>query len=580
MHITRTEVGHFYSGGHSNFRYFSPEHKTLAVELDTDGRRIELAKGEDGYFTASVSPLPKGTLYWLLIDGKVRIPDPYSRRQPFSVHGASMIDEPYRPEEHFPGVKAEDAIIYELHVGTFTREGTLHAAEKKIGYLKSLGINVIELMPMAEFPGERDWGYDGTYLFALENSYGTYSDLQSFISAAHGAGIAVILDVVYNHFGPEGNYSQMLAPFMVSSDTPWGQAVNFDSKNNSGIRDFFLGNIRYWLAEAGFDGFRADATAFIVDTSKTPILRAMNDLAKEIGREENREILMIAEHLRNDVKVTDRKDGFAFDAQWCDDFAHATEAVLTGEREGPYQNFGPFDDILTVFSRTFVMDGSRFDYFEHMRYGSDGSDVPPSSIVAYTQNHDQIGNRPCGDRFIASFGKSKAKAFAAALFISPYVPMLFMGEEYGETAPFYFFESFSDKGLIKAVENGRKNMFAQNSISDVPAPHSEEAFEKCRLNWDLAESPDGKEMLDFYKALISLKKRGIIGNRCRQCVMVCSIGGQKVLKVDSEKSISFINFDTEPYPIVIQDTFRIALESEPFRGGMLQPYAALILEKK
>ncbi len=319
------DVGHYFDAeGGSSFRVFAPLAGSLSVQWVDGGRHLPLVRDELGYWTGHCERLPHGSLYWLDLDGR-RLPDPASRCQPQGVHGPSMVAEVLPAlSPGWAGIAMADAILYELHLGTFTEAGTLAAAQHRLPYLAALGINAVELLPIAAFPGQRNWGYDGTFLFALQTSYGSYADLKAFIEAAHALGIAVVLDVVYNHFGPEGNYSGAFAPYTKAAATPWGAAINFDTEWNHGVREFFLENIRHWVQAVGFDGLRMDAVSLIFDNSPVHILREFTDTARAIGQAEGREVLTIAEHLRNNRFVT-HAQGFNYHAQWNDDLNHAIE---------------------------------------------------------------------------------------------------------------------------------------------------------------------------------------------------------------------------------------------------------------
>ena len=546
--MTLPKVGYYLKNKDTaSFKIYAPFCDSLAIELDDSHQRIKLNKQPGHYFTADITPLPEGTMYWLVKNGTDVLPDPYSHYQPFDVHGPSMITLPKKPDNsNWQGISYKNAIIYELHLGTFTEEGTLKAACQKLIYLKTLGINVIELMPICAFPGDRNWGYDGTYLFALNSSYGSYDDLKEFIEQAHSLGIAVIQDIVYNHFGPEGNYSGMLAPFTKAADTPWGAAVNYDQKDNSGIRDFYLNNANYWLADVGLDGFRMDATALILDESPKHILTEINELAQEIGAKENRQIIMIAEHLRNESKVTSA-NGYKFQAQWCDDLNYALYAFLTGETMRHYRDFGSFNDIVKALKSCFVYDGTKLNTVYNNYMGEDGSHLDPATIVAHIQNHDQVGNRPNGDRMSTTYGIKRALTAVTTVFASPYIPMIFMGEEYAEMNPFWFFESFKDQWLIDAVQKGRRNEFSFSEDAKLLPPHDIETFIDSKLDWELPATPPHAQVLEIYKSLIALKKEGIIGPHNREEITIEADESKELIFIKTKRSITVINLSKNDY---------------------------------
>jgi maltooligosyltrehalose trehalohydrolase len=557
-------LGHYHDEeGRSAFRVFAPAARRLEVVLLGEGRALPLLRDELGWWTGRTGRLPPGTRYLLECDGR-RYPDPASRSQPEGVHGPSMVVEvPPVARQGWRGVAIEDAIIYELHLGTFTGPGTLAAAAGRLPDLQALGVTVIELMPVAAFPGERNWGYDGTFPFALQATYGDYGDLHGFIEAAHQLGLAVILDVVFNHFGPEGNYTGAFGPYTRAADTPWGAAVNFDGPYSHGVREFFLENARYWLQEIGFDGLRMDAVSMIFDTSPVHVLRQCTDLARQIAAAEGRQVLMIAEHLRNNRFVT-ADPGFAYDAQWNDDLNHAVFAHLTGETTRHYANFGPFADVVKALASAFVLDGTRFDRYYRYLLGSDGRLTRGREHVVHLQNHDQIGNRTLGDRLIASSGRAKALLGITTVMASPYLPMLFMGEEYGETAPFLFFEDFSDLALVDAVREGRKKECAFGTI-EPPDPHARATFEASKLRWERRQSPEGQAILDYYRGLIALKRTGELGPRDRAAVAIQADEASRVIRLETPHTLTILNFSDAPRPLAVGPGWRRALDSLP--GG-------------
>ena len=534
------KIGYFKDqDGNGHYRIFAPFCDSLTIELDKTHEKIELQKDSNGYFDSKIKTLPNGTLYWLIKNNKDYLPDPTSKYQPFDVHSASQITEIEKVNnQNWKGIDYKDAIIYELHIGTFTKEGNLKAAKERLSYIRTLGINVIELMPICAFPGDRNWGYDGTYMFSLNSSYGNYKDLKDFIEEAHKFGIAVILDVVYNHFGPEGNYSSMLAPFTKSADTPWGAAINFDEEYSEGIREFYLENVKYWIQDVGFDGFRMDAIALIFDKSPKHILTEINELAKTIENNEHRKIIMIGEHLRNESYVTSN-DGYKFDSQWVDDLNYAIYSYLTKENFRHYKDFGSIDDITKALNSGFVYDGTKLNSVYQNYMGEDGSKIEPSKMVVHIQNHDQVGNRPNGDRMIATYGIDKALLAISIVFASPYIPMIFMGEEYGDVNPFLFFESFKDPYLIEAVRNGRKREFSFDENFKTKEPHEVETFIESKLNFDLLTNRENKFIFEYYQNLIALKKQKIIGNSDRNKIDIKFNKG--LLTIENQKSIVVCN---------------------------------------
>lgn len=538
-------VGHFLDAhGRSAFRVFAPEARAVRV-LPEGGAALTLQPGalqgwHEGHAEAA---WPEGTTYWLEVDGR-RLPDPASRRQPQGVHGPSAIAQVRPP--HSPlwrGVPIEDAVIYELHVGTFTPEGTLAAATAKLDHLRDLGVTVVELMPLAAFPGERNWGYDGVYLYALQASYGTWDDLRAFLEAAHARGLAVILDVVFNHFGPEGHYGGAIAPFTMAAATPWGAAINFHGAGSHGIRAFFLECLRFWLEDVGFDGVRMDAVSVIVDLSPVNILRAFTDLAREVGERQGRTILTIAEHLRNDRHVT-APEGIGYDSQWNDDLAHAVFALLTGETWRHYRNFGGFDEVVKALQDGFVMDGSRYCHVNGCYTGTDGRGTPGTHHVVHVQNHDQVGNRLTGDRLIATYGRAKGLLALVTMLASRYVPMLWMGEEWGETAPFQFFEDFSDPLIIEGAREGRKRDFAFHGETP-PDPHDRATFLASKLQWQMLDTPEGHATLSLVRGLLALKRSGTLGPRDGRRVSVHGDPLTRLIRIETDRSLTLLNYADE-----------------------------------
>ncbi|HTN53782.1 MAG TPA: malto-oligosyltrehalose trehalohydrolase [Anaeromyxobacter sp.] len=573
------KLGHtFGEDGRSAFRVFAPAAGRVTVAILDGARTVALARDELGYWTGATARLPPGTRYLLECDGR-RLPDPASRSQPEGVHGPSAVAEVERVERQgWRGVAVEDAIVYELHVGTFTPAGTLSAAAARLPDLQALGATVIELLPLAAFPGERNWGYDGTYPFALHAAYGGYRDLRQLIEAAHRLGMAVILDVVFNHFGPEGNYSGTLAPYTRRADTPWGAAVNFDGEWSHGVRELFLANARYWLEEVGFDGFRMDAVSAILDGMPVHILRECTELARRIGAAEGREVLMIAEHLRNDRRVT-ADDGFAFHAQWNDDLGHAIFACLTGERRRHHANFGPLEDVVKALTDAFVLDGTRLDRYHHYLLGSDGRATRGREHVVYLQNHDQVGNRPRGDRMIASYGRAKALLGITTVMASPYVPLLFMGEEYGETAPFLFFEDFSDPRIVAGAREGRRAALAVEG-GEPPDPHARATFEASKLRWERRETTEGRAILGYYQALIALKRAGELGPRDRGQLAIAADVDRRLLRLETPHTLTLLNYSGEPRAVEVAPGWRRHLDSlgEPDGPG-LGPFGARVYRR-
>ncbi|MGL4253294.1 MAG: malto-oligosyltrehalose trehalohydrolase [Fusobacteriaceae bacterium] len=556
-------LGHYYEEGDSKFRVFAPTKRKLELLIKRNGEEkiFSLQKNKVGYWEGVLPRLEEGTEYKFLINGN-GYPDTASLRQKGGVHGFSTITEiPTRKDEkNWKGISMADAIIYELHIGTFSQRGDIGGVIEKLDYLEELGVNVIELLPINPCPGKYNWGYDGNFLFALNENYGTYQELQELIQQAHKRGMAVILDVVYNHLGPEGNYKTAFAPYLKKADTPWGEAVNFDEEYNYGIRHYFLENTRYWLQDIGFDGFRMDAVSLIFDNMPVHILREITDLAKKIGIEENREIIMIAEHLRNNRYVTE-SSGFNYDSQWGDDLNHAIYAKLTGEKRGHYKDFGDIEDIVKGLREGFVLDGKRYSKSFKYFVGTSGEDMEPGKLVVHIQNHDQVGNRPFGDRMIATYGKERALLGITAVMASPYIPMLWQGEEYGESNPFTFFCDFGDIGIIDGVRKGRKEAYdyLEEDRDSIIDPNSEEAFLLSKNDWSKLKKDENLEILNYYKKIIEMKKSGIIGPRVLDMEI---FHDGEVIFVNSDKSLVILNFGKEESIIKVEKGSKLLLSQD------------------
>ena len=488
------------------FRVWAPNHE--AVELHIVGpreRRVPLTKGAAGYHEAIVDDCPEGTRYFYVIDGTDR-PDPASRLQPEGVHGPSeVVGREFKwTDAGWKGVALEDYTIYELHVGTFTEEGTFDAVIPHLDELKELGITAVELLPIAQFPGTRNWGYDGTYVGAAQNSYGGPRGLKRLVDACHARGLAILLDVVYNHLGPEGNYLGLFGPYFTDRyKTPWGLALNFDGPGSDHVRWFFVHNALQWVDEFHIDGLRVDAVHAIVDHSAQPFLQDVTIAVRERAQKLGRHIYTIAESDLNDPRVITPPErfGLGFDSQWSDDYHHSLHVLLTGEQDGYYEGFGKVTDFARVMKRGYLLVG-QYSSYRKRRYGLAPNTTDGAKFVVSAQNHDQVGNRMMGDRLIAIAGLEKARLAAVAIVLSPFLPMLFMGEEYGEKAPFQYFTSHGDPDLIEAVRKGRLEEFDDFVWhGDPPDPHAEETFRRSKLT-----RKADKSLRDLYRQLFKLRR--------------------------------------------------------------------------
>jgi maltooligosyltrehalose trehalohydrolase len=444
---------------------------------------------ERGYFRLVRPAVPEGQRYAYRLDGGPERPDPASLWQPDGVHAPSAVFRPgdFRwSDAGWKGLPREDLVFYELHVGAFTPEGTFDAVIPRLESLRRLGVTAVELMPVAQFPGGRNWGYDGVHPYAVQNSYGGPHGLRRLVDACHAAGLAIFLDVVYNHLGPEGNYLAEFGPYFTDRyRTPWGQALNFDGAGSDAVRDFVVDNARMWVAEYHVDGLRLDAVHALFDAGPRHILRAVGEAVAEAGRRLGRKAYVVAESDLNDVRLllSPERGGHGLDAQWSDDFHHAVHAYLTGERQGYYQDFGPAADLARVLREPFLYAGT-YSRARDRRHGASAGGLGGDRFVVSIQNHDQVGNRARGDRLGTLLRPPARRLAASLLLLSPHLPLLFMGEEYGEDNPFPFFCSFGDPGLIEAVRSGRREEFAAFAWQgEVPDPQDEATFRAARLSW-------------------------------------------------------------------------------------------------
>ncbi|HWQ17536.1 MAG TPA: malto-oligosyltrehalose trehalohydrolase [Sulfolobales archaeon] len=426
---------------------WAPYQNRLWIKIQGKGS-YEMERGDKGYFTLELCGVKPGDLYWLMLSDGSLIPDPASRFQPEGVHGPSSIIDPSYPWRYDRvRVALEDLVIYEVHIGTFTPKGTFDAAIEKLDHLVNLGVTAIEIMPIAQSPGDRDWGYNGVYLYAVQNTYGGPSGFRRFVDEAHARGLAVILDVVYNHIGPEGNYMGRLGPYLTNRyRTPWGLTFNFDGPGSDEVRRFILDNVRFWLSEYRVDGLRLDAIHAIYDNSLRHILQEIAEVTHSLGG------FVIAESDLNDPKIVSRECGYGLDAQWNDDFHHAVHAYITGETTGYYADFGSIGDIAKAYREVFVYDG-KYSRYRGKTHGAPVGDLDGCRFVVYIQNHDQVGNRGGGERLSSLVDKKTYLAAASLYMLSPYIPMIFMGEEYFEKKPFLYFSSFSDRLSLDVHSN-------------------------------------------------------------------------------------------------------------------------------
>ena len=494
------------------FVVWAPDRTVEIHLLGPRERWVRLVPAERGYHAAVVEGVPPGTRYRIRVDGREERPDPASAFQPEGVHGPSEVDDPRFPwtDAGWSGLSLDRYVIYEIHVGTFTPEGTFDAAISELDGVRDLGVTAVEVMPVAQFPGSRNWGYDGVFPYAVQNSYGGPAGLRRFVDACHARGLAVVLDVVYNHLGPEGNPLWGLAPYFTEAyRTPWGAAINFDGPWSDEVRAYFIENAKRWIRDFHVDALRLDAVHAIVDPSARPFLRELADEIHALGRSLGRRVYLIAESDRNDPRLVapPERGGDGLDAVWNDDFHHALHALLTGEREGYYRDFGALGQLGRAFTDGFVYAGE-YSEFRGRRHGASSARVRGEQLVVFAQNHDQVGNRPKGERLAAQVSFEELKLAAGAVLLAPNVPLFFMGEEYGETAPFLYFVSHGDPGLVEAVRRGRSEEARRWGVSEgIPDPQAEETFLRSKLDRTLARRPAGKALREYVRAFLELRRR-------------------------------------------------------------------------
>jgi len=499
------------------FSVWAPLADAVEVQISEPGvHSARLHKIESGYHRGILEHVGPGSRYVYRLhfseSDPLERPDPASRYQPDGVHEPSQIvpTEFSWDDDGWRGQPLSRYVIYELHVGTFTPEGTFDAVVRHLDELVHLGVTAVELMPVAQFPGSRNWGYDGVYPYAAQNSYGGPEGLKRLVNACHRKGLAVVLDVVYNHLGPEGNYLRDFGPYFTDSyRTPWGEAVNFDGPHSDHVRRFFIENALYWTVDCHIDALRLDAVHAIMDFSARPFLEELARAVHRKAEELNRRIYLIAESALNDTRVVRSRElgGFQLDAQWNDDFHHSLRTALTGDRSGYYKDYSGLHDLAKAWREGYVYSG-QYSEFRQRSHGNSSRNVASRQLVVFSQNHDQVGNRMLGDRLAAAVSFEKQKLAAGLVLLSPFVPLIFMGEEYGETAPFLYFVSHGDPDLVQAVRDGRRKEFAAfDWRTEPPDPQDEKTFLQSKLNRSMRFEGKHRALFEFYRELLELRNR-------------------------------------------------------------------------
>ncbi len=551
------------------FNVWAPKAKTLQLLITGHEQLYDMQRENFGYWTATVNNISPGARYKYRINKKNDFPDPASLSQPDGVHEASEainLKDFQWTDSNWNNIPLMEMIQYELHTGTFTPEGNFQGIFGKLDYLKHLGINTIELLPVARFSGKRNWGYDGVYPFAVQDSYGGAKELMALVNECHHKDIAVIMDVVYNHFGPEGNYTGNFGPYFTNRySTPWGQPINFDGEHSDGVRNYFIQNALMWLRDFHIDGLRLDAVHAIFDFGAKHIMQELTEKTQELSIETGRKYYLIAESHLNDVRYisSPSSGGYGLNAQWSDDFHHAVHTLVTGEKKGYYMDFGKPQQLSKAIKEVFVYDGT-YSEFRKKTYGNSAGNNPAEQFVIFLQNHDQVGNRLHGDRLISLSDFETAKVIAGVLFLTPNIPMLFMGEEYGERNPFNYFVSHSDKELNRLVREGRKREFSDffDAISDAPAPDDPKTFEASKLSWNIEGDKEKKALFEFYRKFINLRKyHPVLKIPDKDNLRISGDGNFFVLErwQSEHRIVACINFSNQPEKFTIPADYKTSL---------------------
>ncbi|GAB4038393.1 malto-oligosyltrehalose trehalohydrolase [Spirosoma jeollabukense] len=561
--VKKRSLGVTFSGkNQADVLLWAPTPKHVAIKLTESSEVIPLNKEELGYWSVRTPKINPDTLYTFVLDGEKECQDPASLAQPEGIEGPSKaidITSFQWEDQKWVTPALENYLLYELHVGTFTSEGTFAAVEEKLDYLKALGINAIEIMPVAQFSNARNWGYDGVFWYAAQVSYGGASGLQHLVNACHVRGIAVVLDVVYNHFGPEGNFLDHYGPYLTDKyQTPWGSAVNFDDAWCDGVRRHVLENALMWFRDFHIDALRMDAVHAIKDAGPVHILQELRHqvdrLMETTGR---RHYLMIECDLNDPTFIQPLAEhGYGMDAQWIDEFHHALRVTVGEEKTGYYADFDGISSLAKSYRDAYVYDG-QFSRVRHKLFGSKAETNPGSQFIVFSQNHDQVGNRKQGERSSVLYSYDTLKLMAGAVLVSPYIPMLFMGEEWGETNPFLYFANVSEPKLAEQIKQGRKDEFSTSkSDSEVPDPDVEETYLQAKLEWELIQKEPHRTLLRYYQTLIALRQQlPALHKLNRQQLEVTDCDEQQTLLLhrwhDDQHVLCLMNFSSEPQDMAI-----------------------------
>jgi maltooligosyltrehalose trehalohydrolase len=585
--IHKRQIGVNFNAQHAEVWVWSPFATQVTLKLKASDLKLDLQPQSYGYWYLETDQLKAGQAYQyeLTIDGETQLKtDPASLLQLDGVHGASNIVDlkayPFK-DRQWKGIPLANYLIYELHVGTFTADGNFKAIEERLQHLLALGITAIELMPVAAFSGDRNWGYDGVFPFTVHAGYGGPNELQRLVDACHQKGLAVILDVVYNHLGPEGNALPAFGPYFTDKyHTPWGEAINFDDAYCDGVRHYFIENMLMWFRDFHIDALRLDAVHAIKDFSAKHILAEMKTYVDELNAATGKKHYLLVECDLNDRKYLDdnEKGGYGMDAQWTDEFHHALRVAAGQQKTGYYADFNGVGDLAKAYQDAYVYDG-RYSEERKKTFGNKVLHHPGEQFIVFSQNHDQVGNRMLGERSSALYSFEMQKLLAGAVLVSPYIPLFFMGEEWGASQPFLYFVNHSEADLIKAVREGRANEFkAFHQDGEVPDPQDELTFLRSKLNWESLQEIQHQQLFEYYRSLIALRKSNPVLNQLdRKQLQASALEEQNCLVLyrwhQADKILCFLNFSEEVQSLNFGDAHhweKVFDSSAPIFGGQAE----------